>query len=184
MKKLLKYFLAMMLLISLGCSPKNTDKEEVLCRINDYTLPVADFQKQLAEELEFEKDFKLTQEAKREFLDNIIEKEILIQEAKKQGLDQKEKFMRAIERYWESTLIRDLMDLKNKEIAARTIVSEDEIKGRYQQLIPNDKTFSRLDEMRNTIRETLKEEKRAAVFHKWIVELKKKADIEINENLL
>jgi hypothetical protein len=91
--------------------------------INDYHLTLDEFQDQLAAELKLEKDFKLTEEAKREFLEGLIRKELLIQEAKRLKLDRKEKFVRAIERYWESTLIRDIMDLKGKEIAKKIFVS-------------------------------------------------------------
>jgi len=50
--------------------------------------------------LNLDREFKLTQKAKKDFLDQLIVKEVMIQEAKKRNLDRKEKFVRAIERYW------------------------------------------------------------------------------------
>jgi hypothetical protein len=117
MKAHFSYSLLFLLLLSLFCcSQEKRVESKILARINDYNLTIDEFHHQLAAELEFDKDFKLTEEAKQEFLEELIVKELLIQEAKKLKLDRKDKFIRTIERYWESTLIRDLMDLKSKEI--------------------------------------------------------------------
>ena len=113
MKAVFSYLLIFVLFLSLFCCAQEKKPEsKVLCRINDYNLTVDEFQYQLAADLELDKDFKLTEEAKREFLEGLIKKELFIQEARRLKLDSKDKFIRAIERYWESTLIRDLMDLK------------------------------------------------------------------------
>ena len=97
-------------------------------------MTLDEFHSQLAAELEMDRDFKITEEAKKEFLEGLIKKEILIQEAKQRDLDRKEKFIRAIEYYWESTLIRDLMEAKGKEIEKRTIISQEEIESRYKEM--------------------------------------------------
>ena len=122
MNKSLLYSLLFFLSLSLFCcSREKAEEGKILSRINDYNLTLDEFQYQLAAELELDKDFKLTNEAKKEFLEQLIRKELLIQEAKKLKLDRKDKFVRAIERYWESTLIRDLMDLKCQEIAKKSM---------------------------------------------------------------
>lgn len=111
------YVLVLFVSLSLFCcSQEKPVESKILARINDYNLTLDEFHHQLAAELEFDKDFKLTEEAKQEFLEELIVKELLIQEAKRLKLDRKDKFIRTIERYWESTLIKGLMDLKSKEI--------------------------------------------------------------------
>jgi len=45
-----------------------------------------------------------------------IKKQILIQEAQRQGLDRKKSFMKTIERYWEQTLIKELLNEEFKRI--------------------------------------------------------------------
>lgn len=166
------------------CSPEKVEEHNILARINDYNLTVDRFQHQLAAELELEKDFKLTNEAKKEFLEELIKKELLIQEAKKLRLDTRDSFIRAIERYWESTLIRDLIELKSKEIQKRTYVSQEEIEARYKEMKGSDETLSPLEEIQEEISTELQEEKKSHLLDEWIGELRKKANIEINEQLL
>jgi len=182
-----KWFCLVLLLMLVGfsgCQRENGEKPEVLARINDYNLTLDEFQKQLASEMEMDKEFKLTRKARKAFLNELIKKEILIQEARKLKLDTREEFREAIERYWESTLIRDLLELKAKDIAERTYVSEEEIAARYKAIKAADKTLPPLDAMREKIRKKLKEEKKTAFLQEWINNLKKKADIKINEKLL
>ena len=185
MKKRVLYLLFIVLALQLTfCTQKEKEGGKILAQINDYKLILNEFQAQLAQELELEVDFKLTREAKKEFLEELIRKELLIQEAKRLELDRKEKFVQAIQRYWESTLIRDLMELKGREIDHTTLVTQEEIQSRYEQVDPADKKIVPVEELQNQIAKKLKGEKKAHRFQIWIDELREKADIKINLELL
>jgi len=183
-KKWFCLFVLLILVCFSGCKRENGEKLEILARINDYNLTLDEFQKQLASEIEMDKEFKLTRGARKAFLGEIIKKEILIQEARRLKLDTREAFRRAIERYWESTLIRDLLALKAKDIAEKTYVSEEEINARYKAMKAADETLLPLNDVREEIKKKLKEEKKTTLLEEWINDLKKKADIKINEKLL
>ncbi len=167
-----------------GCSQEKPEETKVLSRINDYYLTLDEFEYQLASELELDKDFKLTNEAKKEFLEQLIRKELLIQEAKKLKLDRKDKFVRTIERYWESTLIRDLIDLKSKEIEKQTYVSQQEIEMRYKEMKESGNKLLPLQEIRDKISKELKGKKKTRMLEEWISDLRKNAKVEIAEELL
>lgn len=185
MKK--RYLYLLLPLLSLGifyCSQQGTEEAKILARINDYTLTLNDFESQLTAELELDKDFKLTKAAKKEFLEGLIEKELLIQEAKRLQLDRKERFIKAIERYWESTLIRDLMELKGEEITQRAYISQEEIEAYYRALQRSREPIPPLKELEEEIIKELKESKKTRMLDEWISDLRKKARIEINQQLL
>lgn len=59
------------------------------------------------------------------FLDNLVTKEVLIQEARRRGLDLKEPFRRTIQNYYEQTLLTNLTQERISELAVS--VSEEEI---------------------------------------------------------
>ena len=180
------YWLLLIILSSFlfCCSQGKSEENKILAKINDYTLTLDEFQTQLAQEARFDKDFKVTQEAKKTFLDQLITKEILIQEAKRRNLDRKEKFIRAIERYWESTLIRDLMEMEQQKIEKRTLVSEEEIEKRYNEMKKSDNNLPQLDSIRHQISKKIIEDKKQRLLEEWNDQLRKRAKIEINEELL
>ena len=182
-----KRFLCLLFFLSLNlfcCSQDHSEEGRILAKVNDYHLTLEEFQRQLAAELELDRDYKLTREAKKEFLEGLIRKELLIQEAKRLELDRDEKFVRAIERYWESTLIRDLVEQKGKEIAQRTLVSQEEIEGYYKEMQKPEERLPPLKELKEKITEELKEKKKTRILKEWINELRTNAKIEINQKLL
>ncbi len=183
MKKIASFILALFFLFP-SCSQDNEKEQKILCRINNYPLLLEDFQQQLAMEVEMNNEFKLTRKARKDFLEGLIKKELLIQAAKRQHLDREEKFIKAIERYWESTLIRDLMDKKGKEINSRIFVTEEEIQTRYEKMKTRDPSLPPITDMEIAIASMLKEEKKTRMLDEWLNHLKSNAKIEIDERLL
>ncbi len=186
MKNKFLHFILLFLLLSLfACSQeKGISVPKTLVTINDYILTLDEFEYQLAAELELDQDFKLTRQAKTAFLEQLIRKELLLQEAKNLKLDRKEKFVRAIERYWESTLIRDLIDLKSKEISKKAYVQQNEIEAHYQAAKESNKDLPLLDSYKERITNDFKEKKKSRMLEEWISELRKNAAVMINDDLL
>ena len=168
----------------LYCSQEQTANKEVLSKINDYVLTLKEFEDQLAGELELDKDFKLTKKVRHEFLDQIIQRELLIQEAQKLKMDRRKKFIMTIERYWESTLIRDLMEFKGNEFSQRTYVLQEEIENRYKEMKKFDDKLPPFEKIQGKIAEKLKEEKKRKNLEEWVDSLRKNATIDINDEFL
>jgi len=183
-KKSTYWFFIILCAFLFCCTQEKKEENETLAKINDYVLTLDEFQIQLAQEVKLDKEFKLTKEAKKEFLDQLITKEILIQEAKRRNLDRKEKFIRAIERYWESTLIRDLIEMEQQKIENRTLVSQEEIEMRYKEMKNLDKNLPQLESIRHKIAQKIMEDKKQRLLEEWSNQLKKRARIDINEELL
>jgi len=182
MKESFFYLLLFILFAQLfSCSQDKITEDKILARINDYKLTLGEFQYKLAAEIEMDENFKLTEQAKKEFLERLISKELLIQEAEKLKLDREKKFVSAIERYWESRLIRDLMEIKEEEISQRILVSREEIKAYYNDM--KEPAFS-LEELEEEIINKLKEKKKKKMLRGWIDDLKKNADIKIDHDYL
>ena len=174
-----------LVLALIGCGQDGDNgQDKVVARVNDYRMTLNDFKEQLNAELEFTADVKLTETVRKNFLEEMIRKELLIQEAKRLGLDTEPDFVRAIERYWESTLIRRLLEIKGAEIGARILVSEEEIQAQYRKLKTVHDPLPPLEKMREQLARQLKEQNKTIALQKWISDLRKNSQIEINEDLL
>ena len=184
MKKMICFLLIFLTLSLFACSDEAQKTNDTLAKVNNYTLSYDEFQRQLADELRYDTDVKLTKEVKKKFLDQLIQEQLLIQEAKKLKLDRKEKFVRAIERYWKSTLIKDLLELKGEELSKTILISQEEVRAYYEKLKKSGKPIPPFEEMEDKIVKKLKEKKKLEKLKKWMAGLRKKADIKINEKLL
>ena len=184
---------AILIFLVLGCSSDNShnkrDKPQIIAKINDFQLTKNEFQKKLIKELEYSNTYKTTSEAKNKFLQSIIKKELLIQEAKKMGVDKQKEFMSAIERYWEATLIKHLMETKNREILQTTSVSENEIRQKYQEIKSqkiksNPTDIPAFNEIEKDITKELLALKKTQALNKWTKSLYEKADITIDSGFI
>jgi hypothetical protein len=134
--------------------------------------------------MEMDPEFKLTVKAKKAFLEQLIRKELMIQEAVRLKMDREEKFVKAIERYWQSTLIRDLLLHEGDDINQTTYISQEEIEARYLQMKKEEETDLDLKKVKDQIIAELKEEKKTKKLQNWVNDLRKNATIEIDQKLL
>jgi len=185
MTKKTPYLCVLIVTLTLICCSRGSEKEgTTLCTINNYQLTLAEFERQLRAEQELDPEFKWTREAKAGFLEEIIRKELLIQEAKKLKLDAGEKFLRTIERYWEMTLIRDLIELKGKEAETSADVDGDAVAARYDEMKREHPSLPELSIVKDSIQKELRDEQKNQMLAEWMTKLRENAQIEIDKTLL
>lgn len=177
----LKCFVLFLLSLLLpGCTDDSRDTDDYLLRINDYTIGRDEIDGKLKFEAELDSNFYPSSDSRTEFIKELIQSQLLIQEAKNKKLDQREMFRQAIQRYWESTLIRDLLAEKGNQLRKTTVVTQEEIESYYRDnkdLLPE----GTLEELRPELVKQLEDKKVNARLAAWIEELQAKADIEIKD---
>jgi len=132
-------------LFFLGCQ-KSGEKglgEKELVRINDVSISLEEFQ-QVLEKQPLEGKMRLLSEKEtRDFLENyLIPREVLYQEARKKGLDQKKEVLAKIEDARRAILIDALLE---EGLRGKGDVSEEEIQGYYKE---NQSLFTEPQEIR------------------------------------
>ncbi len=134
-------FCAMCILVSIsviGCGKKSQDK--VLATVNGEPIRAAEFNRSLAMNFKRDPSFSLTPETLENQVNMLIDRRLLIQEARKRELDQTDRFISTIKTFWEQTLIRDLMAEKDRQMKESVFASKDEIINFYDKLASK-KTF-------------------------------------------
>jgi len=118
-----------------GCTnnPPGT-KEKVVARINRFELTVEDF-KEEANPLLMKKysTYPLTKQ-KDQLLEELITKEVLLQEAQRLNFDKQKAFMKEIEGYWEQALMKSLINRKLQEFSPLVRVNNQDILEGYARL--------------------------------------------------
>jgi peptidyl-prolyl cis-trans isomerase C len=178
MKKYLAILLAIVFIA--GCSAKNKQKE-ILAKINDYEITAQEFEEAFKDSASFRQD---NLESKKEFLDSLINQKLILQEAQKKGLDKEPGFLKAIERFWEQSLLKIALDAKTKEIANTLKTSDAEAKEAYDKLPDSEKSGKTYQELYNQLKWKLSKEKEAKAMENWLSGLHQKAKITVNYGLL
>ena len=166
-----------------SCGGQRQHKDAV-ATVNGAAVPLQEFQKELAIYASRNPDFKLNAESVEEHLNMFIDKQLMIQEATKMGLAEDERFLETIKRFWEQTLIRELIDAKSREWSGRLFVTEDEILGYYQEIKPGLTPKPLLKDVRDEIRSSILEQKKQKAMEEWLREVRKGASIKIDAKRL
>ncbi|MBU4148866.1 MAG: SurA N-terminal domain-containing protein, partial [Candidatus Omnitrophica bacterium] len=164
-----------------GCSSdRGGGDERVVAQVNDYKMKVDDLRYDLKHTPYDEKALLETEEGRMEYLTQLLEKEVLLQEAQKLGLDRKKDFMKSIENYWEQALLKLLLQKKSREISGLVHVYENEVEeyyGKSEEKRP-------LSRARDEIIRAIRQEKETEAMNAWVEELKERAYIKINRDVL
>jgi len=159
-----------------GCSAGGGGDERVVAQVNDYKMTVEDLKYELKNVPYDDASLLETEKGRLDYINRLLEKEILLQEAQKKGLDREKEFMRSIENYWEQALLRLLLQKKSNEISGLIHVYDNEIDEYYRE---TGEDFSRSD-----ISRIIRQKKETEAMNVWLQELKKRSRVKINEKVL
>jgi len=164
-----------------GCSSdKDNPDSKVVAQINRYKMTAGDIRYEFKNAPYDEIALLKKEDGRREYIKGLIEKEVLLQEAQRKGIDREKDFMKSIESYWEQALLRILLERKSKEISGLIHVYDNEIEEYYRDSGED----TPLSKVKNEIRGILRQKKETEAMAAWIDELKKGSYIKIDEEVL
>jgi hypothetical protein len=123
-----------------GCGRKAMPKDRAIATVNGENVYVKDFSRALSLSLKRDPMYRITPQTFEDEVNLLVDKKLLLQEAKKKKLDQTDKFTNTIKNFWEQTLIRDLMASKDAEFGKHLTVTDAELKEYYGKAA-HQKTF-------------------------------------------
>jgi hypothetical protein len=178
MKKYL--ILSLVLALAFGCSQK-TEKKDILAKVNNYEITKDEFEEEFINSNFGRTD---TLESRKEFLNTLINRKLILQDAQRKVLDRENNFLKMIERFWEQSLIKLVLDTKAKEISSTVLVNDRDIKAVYEKMAKDGVTNKSYAQMYQQIKWELTKVKESKRMNDWMATLRNQADIKINEDLL
>ena len=125
-----------------ACAQQEGKKGPYLAKVGKATITEADYERELKSLPEFAQQLFEGAEGKERFLDELIKKELLYQEAQQKGLDKDEEFKQKIEEFKKITLIGYLLE---KEVEEQAELTDQEVKDYYEQ---HKEDFANITQMR------------------------------------
>ncbi|MEM7816572.1 MAG: SurA N-terminal domain-containing protein [Candidatus Aenigmatarchaeota archaeon] len=170
MNKIFSFFLIVFLFF--GCAKK----EKIVVQIDNIKITKDEFEKNFTK---FNIDKPDAEQAKKEFLENLINRKLILKEAEKLGLDKDTAFLESVQDFWEQSLLKLVLEKKSKELFLNINVSDKEIEDFFnankEKFVSSDISSS-YEQIKILI---LKEKQRKAI-ENWLSSLKNKAKIKIN----
>ena len=130
LRPILKTACALLLFVTLdACREKPEGPAQALAIINGKPLTVSEFDLRWSQLPEYARKKYPGMEGRKKFLDELIDREVLLQEAKKREIDRDRALLERLERFKERSLLDVLM---REEVASRVTVSTQEMKAYYE----------------------------------------------------
>lgn len=115
-------FIFMVSLFLTGCSARQ-NADDIALKINHYAISKAEFEEAFKESSLSGMD---TPQARQDFMDNLVNRMLILQEAQKRRLDRDPKFLKMVEKFWMQSLLRLAIENKAKELGAASLASDEE----------------------------------------------------------
>lgn len=118
------------LFVFVACAKKEEQKGPYLAKVGNTKITEADLEREMKNLPEFAQKLFEGKGGKEKFLDELIKKELLYQEALKKGLEKDPEYQRKVEDYKKLTLIGLLLE---KEIETKARVTDQDVKDYYEK---------------------------------------------------
>jgi hypothetical protein len=117
------FFLLALCLLAGGCGqrPNAGAQKDAVVTVNNYNIMRDEFESEFRASAYGDTD---TPESRRNFANTLIDRKLILQYAQRTGLDKEEAFLKAIERFWEQSLLKVALDRKTREIESKIPVSD------------------------------------------------------------
>jgi len=113
-----------------ACAKKEGQKGSDLAKVGNVKITQADLEREIKNLPDFAQKIFEGSGGKERFLNELIKKELLYQEALKKGLDKNTEYMKKVEDFKKITLIGQLLE---KEIESKTKVTDQDVKDYYEK---------------------------------------------------
>lgn len=166
----------------LGCGGSPVKESKVLVQINEYKVTADEFREGFAQSAFASRDD--VEGARADYLENVINQKVILLDAQKKNIDKQKDFLRSIERFWEQSLLTVAVGMKTREITGSVRVTEEQLRRLYDQMVKEGVATKPYQEMYAQIRWQAEKQVEAQLLNDWMNDLRKKAKIVIDKNLL
>jgi parvulin-like peptidyl-prolyl isomerase len=131
MRKVVVLILIVPLLFAfVACAKKEGQKGADLAKVGNVTITQADIEREIKNLPDFAQKIFEGSGGKERFLNELVKKELLYQEALKKGLDKNTEYLKKVEDFKKITLIGQLLE---KEIESKAKVADQDIRDYYEK---------------------------------------------------
>lgn len=113
-----------------GCTQKGNTDNSVIAEVNKTVITKEDFLKEISRLPEWARDRFHDKEGKKQFLEEMIKRELVYQEAEKRGLHKDKDFIAKVEEFKRMTLLSAILE---KEIGEKAVVDDAEARDYYNK---------------------------------------------------
>lgn len=128
--RLVAFLIATGILFALSCEKTKPLGGREIALVNDRVITVEEFEQEMEQLPPSLKTLIITEKGRRDFLQGLIDRELLLQEGIKKGLDRDEKLLKKVKRFKEGLIIEAMTE---RLCAGKDEVKDEEVESYYRE---------------------------------------------------
>jgi hypothetical protein len=181
MRIFLLFIFTGVVIFAAGCCRPPDRAGDALAVVNNYQITKGEFEEEFRDSVYGQTD---TPASRRDFLNNLINRKLILQYAEKKGLDKDKAFLRMVERFWEQSLLKLAIERKTKDLASSCAVSDREVRELYDRMYSSGDANKSYVDMYSQVKWEVSRRKESNLMNEWVDDLHKNTSIKINDDLL
>ena len=123
-------------------------------------------------------------QARREYLDALVNQKLIILDAQKKDMDKTPDFLSSVERFWAQSLLTVALGRKTIELHKGINVREEDVRRIYENMVKDGVTTRPFEDVYPQIKCQAETERESQLLKEWMEGLRKRASVSVNENVL
>jgi len=123
-------------------------------------------------------------QARREYLDTLIDQKLILLDAQKRGLDKAPDFLKSVEKFWAQSLLAVAVGKKAKEMDQGITVRDEDIRRVYESAVKGGVTEKPLQDVYPQIKVQAQKAQEGQLLKGWIEGLRQNTAVSVDEDVL
>ena len=158
------------------------DVSPVIANVSGYEIRADEFNEDFATSAYSVRTDKL--QARREYLNTLIDQKLILLDAQKKGLDKAPNFLTSVEKFWAQSLLTEALGKKTLELGQGITVRDEDVRRIYEDMVKGGVTEKPLSEVYPQIKWQAQRQLEGQLLKGWIESLRQGASVSVNEGAL
>ena len=182
-RPLLTAILAALLFLP-GCAARENEETTPIATVDGKPIYLRELRREISNRARQDPTLKVDGKMLDDLVDNLIKRQLIIQEAMDKKMAEEQGFVDTIKAFWEQTLIRDFVNRKNEELDRYVFVTDGEVELYYESIAEKNSNLPPLEEIRDKLKDAITRKKKTEELESWLEKKKAKSEIRINDRLI
>ncbi len=158
------------------------DMSPVVAKVGAYEIRANEFEEGFSSSGYAAREDK--SQARREYLDTLIDQKLILLDAQKKGFDKEPDFLRSVERFWAQSLLAVAVGKRSRELEKQVEVRDEDVRRLYEEKVKDGTTLKPLQEVYAQIKWQAVKQQESLLLKKWIDGLRQGAAVRVDATAL
>ena len=177
------FIILLSLFIFYGCGrPTSKDMSPIIAKVDVCEISAQELQEGFATSAFSARPDKI--QARRDYLEMLIDQKLILLDAQKRGLDKAPDFLKSVEKFWAQSLVNVSLGQKTMELHRGSMVRDEDVRRIYETMVREGVTSKSFEDVYPQIKWQAQKQMESQRLQEWMEGIRKNMAVTVNEDAL